>query len=166
MTKHWLAVYVKMHHEKKIRDRLTEMGIEVYLPVQSEVRQWSDRKKKVERVVIPMMIFVHVDAAEQKQILTLPAVMRYMVLRGEHQPAVIPDKQLERFRFLLDFSDEAVAFSSETFLPGEKVKVIKGPLAGLEGELITMNGKSGIAVRIEQLGCATVEMGVSMVERI
>ena len=44
-TKRWLAAYVKMHHEKKVRDRLASMGIEHFLPVQEEVRQWSDRKK-------------------------------------------------------------------------------------------------------------------------
>ena len=49
--KRWLAAYVKMHHEKRVRDRLTELGIENFLPVQNEVRQWSDRKKRVERVL-------------------------------------------------------------------------------------------------------------------
>lgn len=59
--KSWLAAYVRLYHEKKTRDRLTAMGIESFLPVQEEIHQWSDRRKKIERVVIPMMIFVHVD---------------------------------------------------------------------------------------------------------
>ena len=44
--------------------------------------------------------------------------------------------------------------------------MIKGSLAGLEGELVMVNGKSNIAIRIQQLGCATVEMNSSMVEKI
>lgn len=155
-----------MHHEKKIRERLNAMGIENFLPVQIEIRQWSDRKKKVERVLIPMMIFVHVNRSEQTEVLTLPSVTRYVVLRHEHSPAIIPDKQMERFRFMLDFSDNVINFSEDTFTPGEKVKVIKGPLTGLVGELVTVNGKSNIAVRIEKLGCATVEIGVGMVEKV
>jgi len=164
--KYWLAAYVKMHHEKKTRDKLTAMGIENFLPVQTEVHQWSDRKKKVERVLIPMMIFVYVNRAEQTEVLTLSSVTRYVVLRNENQPARIPEKQMESFRFMLDFSDAAVNFSNETFNVGEKVKVIKGPLKGLMGELINVNGKSGIAVRIEQLGFATVEIAVGMIEKI
>ncbi|HPD87082.1 MAG TPA: transcription termination/antitermination NusG family protein, partial [Proteiniphilum sp.] len=89
----WLAAYTRMHHEKKVRDRLTEMGITTFLPVQRVVRQWSDRKKKVDRVLIPMMIFVHVDRVEQLEVLQLPAVIRYVVLRGEHAPTAIPDAQ-------------------------------------------------------------------------
>ena len=164
--KHWLAVYVKMHHEKKTRDRLNAMGIENFLPVQIEMRQWSDRKKKVERVLIPMMIFVYVNRLEQTEVLTLPSITRYVVLRHEHSPAIIPDKQMERFRFMLDYSDEVINFNQDTFITGEKVRVIKGPLTGLEGELVTLNGKSSIVVRIEKLGCATVEIGVGMVEKV
>jgi transcription antitermination factor NusG len=164
--KRWLAAYVKMHHEKRVRDRLTAMGIENFLPVQEEVRQWSDRKKKVERVLIPMMIFVRVDTQEQRSVITHPSVLRYLTLRGEHTPTEIPAEQMERFRFMLDHSDSAVSFSAGDLQPGEKVRVIKGPLAGLEGELITVEGKSKIAIRIHQLGCAEVEINASMVEKI
>jgi transcriptional antiterminator NusG len=44
------------------------------------------------------------------------------------------------------------------------VKVVRGPLAGLEGELVTIDGKSSVVVRISQLGCATVEVSISMLE--
>jgi len=78
--KKWLVAYVRLHHEKKTAERLTAMNIENFLPVQEEIRQWTYRKKKIKRVVIPMMIFVHVDAAERSQVLTLSAISRYMVL--------------------------------------------------------------------------------------
>ena len=164
--KRWLAAYVKMHHEKKVRDRLTAMGVENFLPVQEEMRQWSDRKKKVERVLIPMMIFVQVDVREQRNIITHPSILRYLTLRGEHTPAVIPTDQMDRFRFMLDNSDTTVSFSANDLQPGEKVRVIKGALASLEGELITVEGKSKIIIRIEQLGCAEVEISPSMVEKV
>jgi len=164
--KRWLAAYVKMHHEKQVRDRLAQMEIENFLPVQEEIRQWSDRKKKVERVLIPMMIFVHVDIEEQRTVITHPSILRYLTLRGEHTPAEIPGEQMERFRFMLDHSDSAVSFSTADLQPGEMIRVIKGPLAGLDGELVTVEGKSRIAIRIYQLGCAIVEIGTSMVEKI
>ena len=48
-----------MHHEKKVAERLDKMGIENFVPVQQEVHQWSDRRKVVESVLLPMMVFVH-----------------------------------------------------------------------------------------------------------
>ena len=40
-------MYVRMHHEKKVAEKLGQMGVEHYLPVQEVVRQWSDRRKKL-----------------------------------------------------------------------------------------------------------------------
>ena len=157
--------YVQSCLEKKTAQRLATMGIECYLPVQSEIRQWSDRRKRVDRLVIPMMIFVHVTPQERPLPLSLQAVSRYMVLRGESTPAVIPDEQMDRFRFMLDYSPEAVEMCSAPLAPGDAVKVIKGPLAGLEGELITVNGKSKVAVRLDMLGCAHVDVPIGFVEK-
>lgn len=72
--KRWLVALVRISHEKKTSERLSKMGIENFLPVQQEVHQWSDRRKVVERVLLPMMIFVHVDMYEQKEVLTLGSI--------------------------------------------------------------------------------------------
>lgn len=165
-ARQWLVAYVQSCLEKKTAERLTAMGVECYLPVQTEIRQWSDRRKKVQHLVIPMMIFVHVTPKERPLPLTLQAVSRYMVLRGESTPAVIPDEQMERFRFMLDYSPEAVELCSTPLAAGDAVKVIKGPLAGLEGELITVGGKSKVAVRLDMLGCAQVDMPIGFVEKV
>ena len=58
-SKRWLVAIVRMCHEKKTSLRLSQMGIENFLPIQQEYHQWSDRRKKIDRVLIPMMIFVH-----------------------------------------------------------------------------------------------------------
>ena len=112
------------------------------------------------------MIFVHVTPQERPLPLTLQAISRYMVLRGESRPAVIPEEQMERFRFMLDYSPEAVEICSTPLAAGDAVKVIKGPLAGLEGELVMKGGKSKVSVRLDMLGSAHVDMPIEYVERI
>ena len=149
--KRWYVAHVRIHHEKKVAEYLGKMGIETFVPVQQEIHQWSDRRKLVEIVLLPMMVFVHADPKERMAALTLATVSRYMVLRGEGKPAVIPDDQMARFRFMLDYSE---------------VRVIKGPLTGLVGELVALDGKSKIAVRLDMLGCACVDMPIGYVEQI
>lgn len=163
-SKRWYVALVRMHHKKKVAERLNKMGIENFVPVQQELHQWSDRRKMVESVLLPMMIFVHVDPKERKEVLSFSTVSRYMVLRGESSPAVIPDEQMARFRFMLDYSEEAVSMSTTLLARGEKVRVIKGPLTGLVGELVNVDGKSKIAVRLNLLGCACVDMPIGYVE--
>ena len=165
-NKQWLAAYVKMHHERKTRDRLTAMGIVNFLPAQMELRTWSDRVKEVEQVLIPMMIFVYVNRIEQIEVLKQPSVIRYVVLRNEHRPAIIPDRQMDRFRFLLEHAEKTVSFSSDLLTEGQLVRVMKGPLAGLEGEVVMVQGKSRVAVQIDHLGYAIVEIEQEMVRPI
>ena len=154
-SKRWYVALVRMHHEKKVAERLDKMGIENFVPVQQEVHQWSDRRKVVESVLLPMMVFVHADPKERKEVLSFSTVSRYMVMRGESSPTIIPDEQMARFRFMLDYSEEAICMS-----------VIKGPLTGLVGELVTIDGRSKIAVRLNMLGCACADMPVGYVEPI
>ena len=165
-SKRWYVALVRMHHEKKVAERLDKMGIENFVPVQQEIHQWSDRRKKVEAVLLPMMVFVHADPKERMEVLSFSTVSRYMVMRGESTPAVIPDEQMARFRFMLDYSEETVCMNSSPLARGEKVRVIKGPLAGLVGELVNVDGKTKIAVRLNLLGCACVDMPIGYVESI
>lgn len=164
--KSWLVVCVQSNREKKTYERLKALGYDSFLPLQEETHRWSDRSKKVQRVVIPMVVFVRISPSERIPVLRLPSVSRFMVLRGESTPAIIPDAQMERFRFMLDYSPEAVEICSTPLAAGDAVKVIKGPLAGLEGELVMIGGKSKVAVRLDMLGSAHVDMPIGYVERI
>ncbi len=160
----WYVAYVRLFHERKTAEKLATMGIESFVPVREEIHQWSQRKKKVMRVLIPQMIFIHATQQERMEALTLPSISRYMVLRGEHVPAVIPDAQMKQFMFMVDYSEETIEMFLSPLEPGQAVKVIKGPLAGLEGELMEIDGKSKVVVRLDLLGCAGVDMPVGYIE--
>lgn len=163
----WYALYVMMHHEKRVAEKLRLRGVECFVPIQEVVKQWSDRKKKVQQVVIPMMVFVRTDEETRLEIIrTEPSVRGCLIDRTTHRPAVIRDKDMDIFRFMLDFSENTIRFTDETFSPGEQVKVVKGPLANLEGVLITVGQKHELRVRIDQLGCAVVEIPVGYVTKL
>lgn len=164
--KQWLAAYVRLFHEKKTCTRLVTLGIENFLPVQEEIHQWSDRRKKIERVLIPMVIFVRVSKDQQTQVLNLPSVSRFMANVDKKIPLVIPDDQMERFKFMLDYSEKAVSISNEPLQSGKRIRVIKGPLTGLVGELVMTNDTPKVAVRLDMLGFASVEMPIGYIEPI
>ena len=47
-SKFWIAVYTRPRSEKKAASELNKLGIETYLPIQRQLRKWSDRKKIVD----------------------------------------------------------------------------------------------------------------------
>lgn len=166
VKRHWYVAYTKLFHERKTSENLQKMGIRSFVPVREEIHQWSQRKKKVMKVLIPQMIFIYGTPKERLAALELPAISHYMVLRGEHTPAIIPDAQMERFMFMVDYSDETIEMFTSPLEVGQSVKVIKGPLSGLEGELVEIEGKSKVVVRLDLLGCAGVDMPPGYIEAL
>ena len=69
-SKRWYVALVRMHHEKKVSERLSKMGIDSFVPVQQQIHQWSDRRKMVDTVLLPMMVFVHVNPKERMEVLS------------------------------------------------------------------------------------------------
>lgn len=164
--KHWYVVYTASRAEKKVRERLEDAGIECYLPIQTVIRQWSYRKKKVEVPVLTGYIFVRISIEEKNNVLAIQGVVTFLKNRGSNNPATVPDKQLNDFRFLVDFSEEAIEMTNDNVVVGDTVHIIKGPLRGMIGELVQFNGKHKVCVRIEGLGCALTSIPVSFVETV
>lgn len=161
--KYWYVAYTISRHEKKVAEKLTLMGIECFVATQEEVHLYGTRKKKVQRVVLPMTVFVHGTYKERLDALQLPSITHYLMYPGEKRIATIPDKQMEQFKFMLDNSETNIELTDFPLEPGTIVTIIKGPLTGLQGELIQVNNSSRIIIRIDLLGCAGVEIPLSFV---
>ena len=76
--KYWIAVLVQMCTEQKVSTKLNKLGITNYVPTQTEIHQWSDRKKKIERIVIPMVVFVQVDKEIEKSLITYSFIYKFI----------------------------------------------------------------------------------------
>lgn len=165
--KRWVAALVQMCTEKKVGERLGKQGIENYVPTQLEIHQWSDRKKKVDRVVIPMVVFIRVDETEEKKVKTLSYIYKLISYPGQKTPATIPDIQVERLKFMLKHADSQVQLNERVFSVGETVCIARGPLKGLEGEVCKApEDKTMVAIRIECLGYACVNVAKGDIERV
>lgn len=164
--KRWIAALVQMCTEKKVGERLTKLGVENYVPTQTEIRQWSDRKKKVERVVIPMVVFVHTDEKTERSLRMHSFIRKILTYPGQTAAAVIPDDQIDRLKFMLKQSDFPVEMMEHNLQVGDKVQIVRGALKGLEGEFFKNVDKSVVAIHIEALGYACVSVSVEDIEKM
>lgn len=161
----WFVAIVNNNSEKAVQERMSSLDYETYVAKQVVLRVWKNgRKAKVDKVVIPSVVFVKCTEKERKSIVSLPFINRFMVNRalasvnGLHKPLVtIPQKQIDTLRFMLGQSDISVNFVETPFRQHDKVVVVRGNLKGVEGEVIqACDGKSEVIVRIELLGAAKV----------
>lgn len=149
----WHALYVRSRSEKKVLSQLEEMGIEAYLPLVTKVKQWSDRRKKIEEPLFKSYVFVHSNAKEYLPILNVYGVMRFVTF--EHEAVVVPDNQIVAIkRFVDDYEhgEEFKMLNNEELKEGQMVRIINGPMKGLQGRLETIYNKRHLIVYIEVVG--------------
>lgn len=163
---HWYVAYVRSYQERTVAGFLQKAGYEYYLPIEREVHQWSDRKKVVERLVIPRIIFVHTTEFRRRQSLELiPYLTRYMCDGGPYTAVKVRDADMEAFRMMVEYGGRKVGVV-QTLVPGDKVRVVAGPLKGLECELVNVQGERCLAVHLGPVGTATIELTTDSVEKI
>lgn len=160
---HWFIAIVNHNSEKQVAERLGNLGVESYLPVQTELRVWKNgRKKMVDRIVIPSTVFIHCTERERREVVKLPFINRFMTDKAGFTPgaigkpiAKVPDAEISRLRFMLGQTDIPVEITSRPYRKGDRVRVIRGSLRGLEGEVSDMNAsQSELTVELSLLGCA------------
>jgi transcription antitermination factor NusG len=144
----WYAVYTNPRAEKLVNNRLLETGVETYLPMQKTYRQWSDRKKLVEKPLLSSYVFVKVIPTDFPKVYRTIGVVKFISFEGK--PVSIPQKQIDNLRLLID-SNAEIAVTSEKFEKGDNVEVITGSLTGLRGELVKVHGRKKVIIRIDKL---------------
>ncbi len=161
----WHAVYVKSRAEKKSLDDLTRKGIEAYLPLKVLKKTWSDRIKMVEEPLLKGYLFVRVSYREFFEALQINGVMAYVAFGGE--AAEIPEKQIDDLKLFLEKVNSSVQITNENIAKGQKVRVLGGPLEGIEGEISEIRGKKRIVLRFEKLGCSIfADVGTQFIEKV
>lgn len=148
-TYKWYPLYTKSRTEKKICSVLDKKGIETYLPLNKQLKQWSDRKKWTEEPLFKSYIFVKINAAQYESVVQTPGAVRFIYFSGKL--ATIPEKQIVQLKKILeqDYQPEVCFGKLEK---GQTVKIIDGSLKGYEGEMVAWQQQNRLILRIEALG--------------
>ncbi|MBO7287087.1 MAG: UpxY family transcription antiterminator, partial [Bacteroidales bacterium] len=119
-NKRWFAVYVKSRSEKKVFKLLEDIGIESFLPLITRVKQWSDRKKKVEEPLFRSYLFVNIPLSDYYTVLNVNGVVKFITF--EKKPVPVPDNQIIAIKEYLN-DTELHVIDYENFKEGELVRV-------------------------------------------
>ena len=170
----WFVAIVNHNNEINSADRLRALGYDVYVASQTQVRlRANGRKVKVERIIIPSKLFVRCTETQRRQIVNLPYIKRFMTniagsaAPGMHKPlVVIPPYEMYILQFMLGHTNRPVSIGTGAFRKGERIRVVRGDLTGLTGEIYTdPEGTHQLTVALDILGYATVQIDLQDVER-
>lgn len=147
----WYAVRTRPRHEKKVASELQEKGIKIYLPLVSQVRRWSDRRKVIEVPLFSCYAFVRsvFDLHLRLAIYGISGALGFVGPNNQGSP--IPDAQIEAIRTVMASN---VALAPYPLLKvGQRVRVRGGALDGVEGILAT-KGDRRLVISVESIHAA------------
>ena len=142
----WYVVYTKSRTEKRVEGRLRQHGIECYLPLQKTLKQWSDRKKWVWEPLFRSYLFVRIVPKQYMEVVSDPGLVRFIYFEGK--PASVSEKQIEHLKRLIA-NEIPLEKTSPMLRKGQRVRIVSGPLLGVEGILQNFQGTRRIIIQIE-----------------
>lgn len=150
----WFAVWTRSRQEKTAATMLETIGVQHFLPLKSEVRQWSDRKQAVMVPLFSGYLFVRINPASdgRLQVLRTPGIVG--LVGNKTGPLPVPDQQIEDIRTVLEKRVPCTVFP--LLDEGDRVRVMRGPLAGVEGRLVRSNSSTRLAISIEMINKSLV----------
>ena len=130
-----------------MEEQLHKMGLEVFCPKVTVVKQWSDRKKKVSQPLIPSYVFIKIKEQERDLVFSVSGVVRYLFFLGK--PAIIKESEINAMKETLnhDFKEVGVMDLEK----GQKFTIEEGTFKGQEATFIEQKGNK-IILRLESLG--------------
>jgi transcription antitermination factor NusG len=159
-------VHVKSRHEFQAAERLAGAGIETFLPAVEKLRNWKDRNKLIRFPLFPGYLFVHTENSHQSQLAVVKTkgVVRLLgLVPGNPEP--VPDEQILSLKKTIDLN---IPLDPYPYLQkGQRVRIKRGPLAGVEGLLVEKSGMHKLVLSIDIL-CQSTSLTIqaSEVERM
>jgi transcriptional antiterminator NusG len=145
----WYAIRTVARHEKRVVQQLQESRVVTFLPLMQEIRQWSDRRAKVEVPLFSCYAFVRMvqTAEERLRVLRTPGVLGFV--GNERIGTRIPDAEIENLQTAIR---EKFPLAVHPFLTvGKRVRIRGGCLDGIEGILVGRAGDESLVVSVELL---------------
>jgi transcription antitermination factor NusG len=145
----WYAVWIRSRQEKAVATMLEALSVSHFLPLKSEVRQWSDRKQLVQVPLFSGYLFVQIDPIHDNRLKVLKTPGVIGLVGNNTGPLPIPDQQIDSIRKVL--SCGAQYTESPTLKAGDRVQVVRGALAGIEGTLLRTPSETRLIISVDMI---------------
>lgn len=146
--KKWYALQVLSNKEKTVKKTLSNLGYDVFLPIQKVDSKRKDRRRTIEKPLIPSYLFLNILQDEIWKIVGMNNIGKFVFFNGK--PAPIPDYQIENLKAI---EKEGLSYMIVDihFEIGDKVEAEIGESI-ITGYIIESRGKRGFLVQLDHIG--------------
>jgi transcription antitermination factor NusG len=146
-TPQWYAIQTRSRHEKRVAEQLRSKAVEAFLPIHRCKHRWNNGVlAEVDLPLFPCYLFARAQAHQRIRLLQLPGIVG--IAASTSHPTAIPDQDIEALRLVTG----TFAAVPHPFLnAGDRVRIIAGPLAGMEGILARRKQLCRLILTIETI---------------
>ena len=143
----WYAIYTSANHEKCVHEQLGRRGVESFLPLYGSVRQWKDRKVRLQLPLFPNYLFARIALRDRLQVLRVPGVARFVGFQSG--PCALQESEIESLRTVTRALPSLRAELCPYLTVGQCVRVKTGPLAGIAGILVERRNGTRFVISVD-----------------
>jgi len=141
----WHVLWTRSNCEQLVHQQLSGKGFESFLPL---IGAWGTRagvRRRIELPMFPGYLFVR-GLADKKSHLEVRKARGLVQVLGQRwdRPAVVPQREVGAIQQLTQSGLET--FATPFLQQGQRVRVVFGPLTGVEGRLLRKNSRTGLLV--------------------
>ncbi len=145
--KKWFVIHTKLRQEIKVAQRLSTLNIESYCPTFRIIKQYSDRKKRIKKPLLPSYVMVYVSDKERAKVFSVPGIINYVFWLGK--PAVVRDKEMILMQNYLNKDYKNI--STQPLKKGDIYPIKSGPFLGEKGKVLEIK-PSTVKLELPSLG--------------
>jgi transcription antitermination factor NusG len=147
MNPDWVALVVRPRAERSVQKGLANMGLETFVAWHGVRRRWVDRIRILEQNLIPGYVFCRSTFEERMTVMHQAGVER--VVSFNRTPALIPDHEIAALKRAV--CSELPLGPWPYLKAGQRVRIEKGVLAGMEGTLARESAGWKVVVTVSAL---------------
>ena len=168
-TEQWFVARTRVpRQETKICDWLNNHGVETFVPwTRSDRKRTAGRRPSSERPAIPNLIFLKTDKETACSFITVNSLpVKYVIDCATHRMMVVPEKEMSDFQRVFDLSKDHGGLMDQPLELGDRVRIIKGALRGIEGYVVEILGRYYVAVSLLGVLWAKAQVPKAWLEKI
>ena len=143
----WFVLYTKPNYELKVAEGINTLGINAYCPTFTQIKHYSDRKKKVQKPLLPSYVLVQLSEQDRPKVFAIPGVVRYLFWLGK--PAEVREEEIKLLKNNLKGNYEDALISKLSI--GKEYTIPSGPLKGRKGTVLDVL-KNKLRLELPSLG--------------
>ncbi len=165
---HWYASRAGNCQTLSAKRKLEQWGVQHFVPTLKTMAIRSGRKRMVEKPLAGNLVFIRAVKQDVCDLINYRGLPVHLIPDrcGNNSALVIPDKQMEDFMRVYEFSLADNENPGIILQAGDRVRVIAGDLLGVEGDVIEADGCTYVSISLCGMLQARAKLPASQLEKI